>query len=244
MGIDRRDFVAAALSAGVAGLAPAALAAAAGGSGPSAARRVGAPSWDPDQGVTAPEDLMKEHGVLNRCLLLYEEGVRRLRGRQEVSPELFQHTASLIRHFVEQYHEKNEEKYIFPQFRRAGQMTDLVDTLLRQHKAGRVVTAEILRLSTQAAFRDKGNQERLVASVESFIRMYRPHEAREDTVLFPALRTLLPPARVAALGDRMEEAEHAVLGNEGFEKSLAQVAALEKQLGIYNLAQFTPKVPI
>lgn len=233
MAIDRRDFVAAALSAGLAGLGSAALASA-----------VSAPSWGPDQGVTAPEDLMKEHGVLNRCLLLYEEGVRRLRGRQEVSPELFQQTASLIRHFVEQYHEKNEEKYIFPQFRRAGQMTDLVDTLLRQHKAGRVVTAEILRLSTQAAFREKGNQERLVASVESFIRMYRPHEAREDTVLFPALRTILPPARVAALGDRMEEAEHSVLGNEGFEKSVAQVAALEKQLGIYNLAQFTPKVPI
>jgi hemerythrin-like domain-containing protein len=238
MGIDRRGFVAAAVSAGLAGIAPAALAAAAG------ARQMGAPSWDPDQGVTAPEDLMKEHGVLNRCLLVYEEGTRRLRDRQEVPPELFQHTASLIRRFVEQYHEKNEEKYIFPQFRRAGKMTDLVDTLLRQHKAGRVVTAEILRFSTQAAFRDKGNQERLVASVESFIRMYRPHEACEDTVLFPALRTILPPARVAALGDRMEEAEHTVLGNEGFEKAVAQVAALEKQLGIYNLAQFTPKVPI
>src|ERR1041385_1882970 len=31
---------------------------------------------DPDEGVTAPEDLMKEHGVLNRCLLIYEEGLR------------------------------------------------------------------------------------------------------------------------------------------------------------------------
>jgi hemerythrin-like domain-containing protein len=241
MGIDRRDFVAAALSAGLAGLAPAALGAAASSAG---ARPVGAPSWDPDEGVTAPEDLMKEHGVLNRCLLVYEEGIRRLRGREEVSPVLFQHAAGLIRRFVEQYHEKNEENYIFPQFRRAGKLTDLVATLLRQHKAGRVVTAEILRLSTPAAFRDTGNRERLVASVESFIRMYRPHEAREDTVLFPALRTILPPARVAALGDRMEEAEHTVLGTEGFEKAVAQVAALEKQLGIYDLAQFTPKVPI
>src|SRR4051812_48835770 len=26
-----------------------------------------------EEGVTAPEDLMKEHGVLNRCLLVYEE---------------------------------------------------------------------------------------------------------------------------------------------------------------------------
>jgi hypothetical protein len=71
--------------------------------------------------------------------------------------------------------------------------------------------------------------------------MYRPHESREYTVLFPALRTLLTPKQVTALGDRMEEAEHTVLGDEGFEKSVAQVEAIEKALGIYDLRQFTPK---
>jgi hypothetical protein len=70
--------------------------------------------------------------------------------------------------------------------------------------------------------------------------MYRPHEAREDTVLFPALRTILPPQQVAALGDRMEGDEKKVLGEAGFERSVEQVAAIEKQLGIYDLAQFTP----
>src|SRR5438876_9297525 len=142
------------------------------------------PTWDPDEGVTAPEDLMKEHGVLNRCLLIYEEGMRRLQAKQEIAPEVFQHTATLVRHFVEEYHEKNEERYIFPQFKRAGKLTDLVKTLLEQHKAGRVVTAEILRLSTPAAFREASNREQLLTSIESFLRMYRPHEAREDTVLF------------------------------------------------------------
>ena len=44
----------------------------------------------------------------------------------------------------------------------------------------------------------------------------------------------------AALGDRMEEAEHKVLGNEGFERSVDQVAAIEKQLGIYDLRHFSP----
>jgi hemerythrin-like domain-containing protein len=199
-----------------------------------------APRWDPDEGVTAPEDLMKEHGVLNRCLLIYEEGLRRLRAQEEVTPAVFQHTGQLIRHFVEQYHEKNEENYIFPQFKKAGKLTDLVDTLLRQHKAGRVVTAEILHLSTPTLFTQQQNRERLVQLVESFIRMYRPHEAREDTVLFPALRTLLSPKQVEALGARMEEAEHKVLGNEGFERSVDQVAAIEKQLGINDLKQFTP----
>jgi hemerythrin-like domain-containing protein len=196
---------------------------------------------DPEEGVTAPEDLMKEHGVLNRCLLIYEEGLRRLHGSEEVAPAVFNHTAQLVRKFVEEYHEKNEEDFIFPAFVRARKLTDLVETLKSQHQAGRVVTAEIIRLSQPGAFRQGENRQRLAGAVQSFIRMYRPHEAREDTVLFPALRTIMPAKQVEALGERMEEAEHKVLGDEGFEKSVDQVTAIEKQLGIYDLKQFTPR---
>jgi len=196
---------------------------------------------DPDAGVTAPEDLMKEHGVLNRCLLIYEEAMRRLRNKEDVSPEVFNHTAELIRSFVEEYHEKNEEKYIFPVFEAHKTLVDLVQTLLAQHKAGREVTARILRLSIPDQFRSQDNRTQLMAYCQSFIRMYRPHESREDTVLFPALRTLLTPGQVSALGDKMEEDEHKVLGDEGFEKSVDKVANIEKALGIYDLAQFTPK---
>jgi hemerythrin-like domain-containing protein len=196
---------------------------------------------DPDEGVTAPEDLMKEHGVLNRCLLIYEEGMRRLERREDVSPEVFNHTAALVRTFVEQYHEQNEEKYIFPQFERAGKLVELVETLKTQHRAGRDATARILDLSQPDKFRVKANQNQLLKACASFIRMYRPHEAREDTVLFPALRTILKPKQVEELGERMEGDEKKVLGDEGFEKSVDQVATIEKQLGIYELAQFTPK---
>jgi hemerythrin-like domain-containing protein len=196
---------------------------------------------DPDKGVTAPEDLMKEHGVLNRCLLIYEEGIRRIDGGEDVPPQAFLHTADLVRRFVEEYHERNEEKYIFPVFRRAGKLTDLVSMLLAQHRAGRRVTAQIVRLAQPASFASEGNRRRLVESCRAFIRMYRPHESREDTVLFPALRTILTPRQVESLGDRMEGDEQKVLGHEGFERSVAQVAAIEKQLGIYELGQFTPR---
>ncbi len=196
---------------------------------------------DPDKGVTAPEDLMKEHGVLNRCLLIYEAGMRRIRDKEDVDPDVFHHTASLIRTFVEQYHEENEEHYIFPVFKKHGKLVDLVETLDTQHKAGRKVTARILELSKPDMFRDADSKAQLIASCESFIRMYRPHESREDTVLFPALRTLLTPTQVTALGDKMEEEEHKVLGSEGFEKSVAQVESIEKALGIYDLKQFTPQ---
>lgn len=195
---------------------------------------------DPEKGVTAPEDLMKEHGVLNRCLLIYEAGIRRLREKEDVSPNVFQHTAALIRKFVEEYHEKNEEKYIFPVFEKHRKLVDLVETLKTQHKVGRKVTARILELSRPDSFRSEAGRTQLIASCESFIRMYRPHESREDTILFPALRTLLTPKQVEALGDKMEEDEHKVLGEEGFEKSLAEVESIEKALGIYDLKQFTP----
>ncbi len=196
---------------------------------------------NPDEGVTAPEDLMKEHGVLNRCLLIYEEGMRRLRNREELSPAVFNHTAQLIRSFVEEYHEQNEEKYIFPEFERAKKLVALVETLRTQHRAGRAVTAEILDFSQPDKFRIRDNRQKLLRACASFIRMYRPHEGREDTVLFPALRTILTPKQVQELGDRMEEDEKKVLGEEGFEKSVDQVAAIEKQLGIYEISQFTPK---
>lgn len=198
-------------------------------------------SYSSDEGVTAPEDLMKEHGVLDRCLLVYEEAIRRIQAKQALPPQVLHQTADLVRRFVEEYHERNEEKYIFPVFQKAGKLTDLVQVLLAQHKAGRTITAKILSLSTPEASRNPANLSHAATLCESFIRMYRPHKSREDTVLFPALRTILPAKQVASLGDRMEEDEHKVLGEEGFEKCVAEVEAIEKGLGIYDLAQFTVK---
>jgi len=173
--------------------------------------------------------------------MLYEEGMRRLQHREDLNPEVFNHTAQLVRKFVEEYHEQNEEKYIFPEFERARKLVDLVDTLKTQHRAGRDVTAQILSLSQPDKSRLKDNRDKLLRACASFIRMYRPHESREDTVLFPALRTILKPKQVQELGDRMEADEKKVLGDEGFEKSVEQVTTIEKQLGIYDLSQFTPK---
>lgn len=209
---------------------------------------------DPDRGVTAPEDLMREHGVLNRCLLIYEEAIRRIRGSEEIGPEVFHHTAALIRKFVEDYHEKNEEKYFFTLFkngRNAGKpakllrhargvdFSRLVSTLQAQHDSGRRLTTTILTLSQSDPFRSAENRTQIVSAAEKFIRMYRPHENWEDTVLYPAIRTVLTPKEVDRLGERMEEDEHKILGDEGYERAVVEVASIEKALGLYDLAQFT-----
>ena len=70
--------------------------------------------------------------------------------------------------------------------------------------------------------------------------MYEPHEAREDTVLFPARRDIVSKQEFGALGEDFEKKEHQLFGEDGFEHIVDRVAGIEKTLGIYDLAQFTP----
>jgi hemerythrin-like domain-containing protein len=192
--------------------------------------------------VSPAEDLMREHGVLKRVLLIYREGIRRIDSKQDLPPEVLSASASLIRRFIEDYHEKLEEEHLFPRFRKAGTLVDLVNTLEEQHKKGRVLTETTLQLSTAAALKNAQDRSKLRNSLHLFVRMYEPHEAREDTVLFPAFRKIVSASEYDSLGESFEDKEHELFGADGFEKNVDEVARLEKMLGIYELSQFTPSV--
>ena len=129
--------------------------------------------------------------------------------------------------------------HVFPRFRKAGKMVDLVNTLLRQHQAGRRVTATILKLAPNSR-NDGDDRRQLVSTIQSFIAMYRPHAAREDTDLFPKLQELVSAHEYDAMGEQLEKEEHRLFGEDGFEKMADRVAQLERAIGIYNLNQFTP----
>jgi len=202
----------------------------------AAARKKGKDEED----VAPPEDLMREHGVLNRIMLLYEESMRRLEARKPLPVETLASAADIIRRFIEQYHEKLEEDHVFPRFEKANKLVDLVATLRKQHQAGRGLTETILKLGNAASIQTDANRQKLVESMRLFNRMYRPHEAREDTVLFPAFRSVVKPKEFEALGEQFEDKEHELFGKEGFEGVVSQVAELEKAMGLYDLNQFTP----
>ncbi len=192
--------------------------------------------------VTLGEDLMREHGVLKRVLLVYRDLIRRIDENQDVPAPVVKGSAELIRRFVEDYHEKLEEDYLFPRFRKAKRLVELVDVLYTQHQRGRVLTARILELGTPATVMSSSDRKRLREYLHLFVRMYEPHEAREDTVLFPAFHEIVSAREYDALGDEFEDKENQLFGGDGFEKNVAAVEDLEKRLGIYDLAQFTPKV--
>jgi hemerythrin-like domain-containing protein len=183
---------------------------------------------------------MREHGVLDRVLLVYEAGMRKFATNDEFDPAILKQSAEIVRDFIHNYHEKSEEEHVFPRFKKAGQMVTLVDTLLQQHQAGRRVTETILRL-VPAAQKPSDDRRQLVAAMQSFISMYRPHAAREDTDLFPKLQSLVSENEYDAMAEDFEKKEHQLLGKDGFEKMAARVASLEDRIGIHDLNQFTPK---
>lgn len=191
------------------------------------------------QEVSPPEDLMQEHGVLNRILLIYDHCRIQLMNNQAFPMEAISNAAGIVRQFVEDYHEKQEENYLFPRFKKANQLTDLVDTLLQQHQAGRMLTDQIMQLSKSVNRLDTENHQ-LSQALMAFNTMYRPHEAREDTVLFPAFRKIVSKNEYDSLGEEFEENEHKLFGEDGFETIVNKVAGIESSLGIYELAQFTP----
>src|SRR5262249_40194941 len=151
--------------------------------------------------------------------------LRRVRAREDLTADLFHKPATLVRRFVEDYHEKLEEKFIFPAFEESSkELVDLVSVLRRQHDAGRKLTDVILRDAETERFQLPDVRDELMRTCEAFIRMYRPHAAREETVLFPALYSVVGAKRVKQLGEQFEDKEHRLFGEEGFEKAVKEVA--------------------
>ena len=195
-----------------------------------------------EQEVSPAEDLMREHGVLKRVLLVYGEALRRIESNQDLPPDPVADAAGIVRSFVEDYHERLEEQYLFPRFRKANTLVELVDVLTRQHEGGRRLTDLTLRYAKLDSLRDADGRQKLADSMRQFIRMYNPHEAREDTVLFPAFRRIVSRNEYDSLGEQFENKEHELFGEDGFEKMVDRVANIEKALGIYDLSQFNPRV--
>jgi hemerythrin-like domain-containing protein len=192
-----------------------------------------APQEEPED-VSTNEDLMREHGVLNRILLIYDEALRRIQAKEKFDPTVITRSAGLIKSFIEDYHEKLEEDHIFPRFEQAGKLVELTVNLRAQHAMGRRVTERIV------ATAKSGDLPTLQASLAAFNRMYRPHEAREDTVLFPALHSVVSKHEYDAMGEEFERIERKTFAGDGFDMAVDQVTELEKQFGIYDISQFTP----
>jgi len=195
--------------------------------------------------VSAVEDLMREHGVLRRILVVYR-GVAPVlrRAPQSLDAAALGQAAALFRTFGEDYHEKKlEEQHIFPQVRKAGgEAAALVGTLLTQHDRGREITA-FVEDKCRAGKVATGDAEPLARALEAFAAMYEAHTAFEDTIVFQAWRKSLSKKQLDEAGDQFEDIEKAQFKGDGFDLAVDQIAAIEQKLGLHDLARLTAPPP-
>lgn len=195
--------------------------------------------------VTAVEDLMREHGVLRRALLVYQESVTRLRqDAASVPAAALEKTAQLFRVFGEEYHEKRlEEGYIIPMIKKVqGPVAAYGDVLLAQHARGREITEYMLSI-TKGDHIATHQVDGATKALESFVRMYEHHAAIEDTVIFPAWKKTAGEQEYNELGEKFEEIETEIFGDDGFESALKRMEEIEAGLGLTNLEMFTAPPP-
>jgi hemerythrin-like domain-containing protein len=193
-----------------------------------------------DGHMTPGEDLMREHGVLQRLLLIYDEAERRLgEPRLDLPPRILQETAALARTFVEDHHERLEEKFLFPRLVVAGKLIDLIGLLNQHHDAGRHLTDRIQQLSSN--LKAEADRRQLRQVLQQFNHMYRVHAAREDTILFPAFRKLVSRNEYDALGEEFLRKERETFGEDGFENIVECISNIERQLGIHDVSRLAPQ---
>ncbi len=195
--------------------------------------------------VNAVEDLMREHGILRRCILVYQETVPRLRNNAaSVPPDALEKTAKLFQAFGEDYHEKKlEETHIFPPVSRAGgTVAAYVDVLSAQHQRGRELTNYILSATAAPKLAGAAALE-LARILESFVRMYEHHAAIEDTIIFPTWKQTMTKDQMDFMSDKFEEIEHDEFGKDGFEDAVKRISEVETALGFADLGQFTAPPP-
>ena len=198
-----------------------------------------------EQEVTATEDLMREHGVIRRALLVYAESVPKLRHNPaSVDPATLHRTAQLFRTFGEDYHERMlEEQHIFPKVRKMSpELSHYADSLIAQHGRGREITDYILAVCNGKKI-GAAHAEPLAHVLQGFVRMYENHAAREDTVIFPAWKKNFTNKQLDELSDQFEDIEHTMFGKDGFADAEKTISAIEGALGFTDLGQFTAPAP-
>lgn len=211
---------------------------------PAHAAPAGKPSSSPRE-VLAVEDLMREHGVIRRVLLVYAEaGERLLTGRGEVPVPALIKAAGLMRRFGEDYHERQlEEQHVFPVLeRRGGAEADLARILKAQHDRARQIT-DYLLAATRTGRISATDTHPCGQALRGLVRMYEHHAATEDTVLFPAWKNALSDAQYVEDSDRFESLEKRMFGQDGFEDAVKTIAGVEQDFGLADLSRLTAPPP-
>lgn len=187
------------------------------------------------------EDLMIEHSILRRALLIYEECIRRMNIGEDFDPDLLVEATNVIKVIIIYHHALLEHEYIFPRYREAGRYTEWCDILTDQHERVGEQEELILKYANRESINNPEEKTLLINALKKSIRVFRPHINIEDTEMFPEFKNVVTPYEFYELGKKFKEIEYQKWGENGHKQMVDKIIHVEKALGINDLDSFTPK---
>ncbi len=193
-----------------------------------------------EKAATPIENLMKEHGVLMRILAIYDKVTGDAASGKALNTSAIHRTAEISRSYIQKHHDACEERYIFPRFREANYIVEVVTELHNQHVAAMEITDRILALTSAEGRRGGSSSQKLGDLCTMLVRMYRPHMSWEQTIVFPAFYDITTIEYIEHIRQEMEAEERQILGTTGFRGLVGRLSEVEKEVGTHDLHSYTP----
>jgi hemerythrin-like domain-containing protein len=191
--------------------------------------------------LTPNEDLMHEHGLVTRVILIYKRAGELLDANEKLDVAGVGEAAKLIAGAIHGNHEVEEEQIIFPLVEKSADLQSLTAILRGQHNAARALTAAIGKNATTAAISNAQGRKELTTAMRDFANMYEAHGAYEDTVIYPAFRHAVSDEQYRKYGQQFQANDRRINGEDGFARATATLAKIEASLGL-ELARYTKQM--
>ena len=175
------------------------------------------------------EELMKEHRVIERMLVVVSKAADRLNAGQKVDRDVFVGAADFLKNFADRCHHGKEEKLLFVKMVERGVSGEVgpIAVMLREHEDGRAHVRKIAELSSKEV--DDRSRSELVNHVKAYANLLGQHIQKEDKILYPMADQLLTSDDQDELEKGFLEVEEKVMGPGVHERYHHMIEELEKR---------------
>ena len=176
------------------------------------------------------DDLMNEHRVIERMLVVMSKAADRIEKNEKVDPSVFVGAADFLKNFADKCHHGKEENLLFKKMVERGLPSESgpIAVMLHEHEDGRAHVRTIAELSKKRS--DGYVAKELVEHVRGYVELLGQHIQKEDTILYPIADQVLTHADQKELEAGFEEVEEKVMGPGVHERYHKMIEDFEKKV--------------
>ena len=178
--------------------------------------------------MQARGQLMIEHRLIERMLLVIKDILADIESKNTVDPVLVDIAIDFIRVYADRTHHGKEEDILFRKLKNKPLSTDdrrLMNELIEEHVFGRQTTKALVDANTRYRNGDETALADIADKLLTLIEFYPKHIEKEDKVFFPSSRTYFTDEEDQAMLARFWEFDRKMI----HEKYKSVVEGLERR---------------